>query len=128
LLLPTGPGWGVEINEEVIRAHPPARPVKWTRSSGWPIRYSGCALATLIEMRWSSDVVRPECGRNDASFVASRRLWQCKGIHARKQFTAKRGAIFEDSPPRLDKWFTAIWMIANCKNGISSYEFHRGLA
>jgi L-alanine-DL-glutamate epimerase-like enolase superfamily enzyme len=31
LLIPTGPGWGVEINEEVIRAHPPARPVKWTR-------------------------------------------------------------------------------------------------
>jgi L-alanine-DL-glutamate epimerase-like enolase superfamily enzyme len=31
LLIPTGPGWGVEINEDVIRAHPPARPVKWTK-------------------------------------------------------------------------------------------------
>ena len=31
LLIPTAPGWGVEINEEVIRAHPPARPVKWTK-------------------------------------------------------------------------------------------------
>ncbi len=30
LLMPTGPGWGVEINEDVIRAHPPAQPVKWT--------------------------------------------------------------------------------------------------
>jgi galactonate dehydratase len=30
LLLPTGPGWGAEVNEAVIRAHPPARPVKWT--------------------------------------------------------------------------------------------------
>ena len=27
----------------------------------------------------------------------------------------------------LDKWLTAIWMIANCKNGISSYEIHRAL-
>ena len=25
LLLPTGPGWGTEINEEAVRAHPPAR-------------------------------------------------------------------------------------------------------
>jgi len=31
LLIPTGPGWGAEINEEVLRAHPPARPVKWTK-------------------------------------------------------------------------------------------------
>ena len=33
----------------------------------------------------------------------------------------------EDSPIGLDKWLTAIWMIANDKNGISSYEIHRGL-
>lgn len=26
LLLPTGPGWGAEVNEEVVRAHPPKRP------------------------------------------------------------------------------------------------------
>jgi galactonate dehydratase len=31
LLIPTGPGWGVEINEDVIRAHLPARRVKWTK-------------------------------------------------------------------------------------------------
>lgn len=33
----------------------------------------------------------------------------------------------EDSPIGLDKWLTAIWMIAGAKNGISSYEIHRGL-
>jgi hypothetical protein len=33
----------------------------------------------------------------------------------------------EDSPIGLDKWLAAIWMIANDKNGISSYEIHRGL-
>ena len=27
----SGPDWGVEINEDVIRAHPPTRPVKWTK-------------------------------------------------------------------------------------------------
>jgi L-alanine-DL-glutamate epimerase-like enolase superfamily enzyme len=30
LLLPTGPGWGADVNEEVVRAHPPKRmPVGW---------------------------------------------------------------------------------------------------
>lgn len=27
----------------------------------------------------------------------------------------------------LDKWFTAIWLVANCKNGISSLELHRAI-
>ena len=27
----------------------------------------------------------------------------------------------------MDKWMTAVWMIANCKNGISSYEIARAL-
>jgi hypothetical protein len=38
----------------------------------------------------------------------------------------KVGTIFEDSPISLDKWLTAMW-IANCKNGVSSWEIHRGL-
>jgi L-alanine-DL-glutamate epimerase-like enolase superfamily enzyme len=29
LLIPTGAGWGAEVNEDVVRAHPPLRPVKW---------------------------------------------------------------------------------------------------
>ncbi|MFN5862890.1 MAG: DDE transposase, partial [Pseudanabaena sp.] len=33
----------------------------------------------------------------------------------------------EDSPLGLDKWLIAIWMIANCKNGVSSYEIHRAI-
>jgi len=85
------------------------------------------ALATMVELRWPNGVTCPECGRTDARFISTRRIWECKAVHVRKQFTAKRGTIFEDSPLGLDKWFTAIWMIANCKNGISSYEIHRGI-
>jgi transposase-like protein len=33
----------------------------------------------------------------------------------------------EDSPLGLDKWFAAIWLITNAKNGISSYEIHRAV-
>src|SRR5205085_12442432 len=31
------------------------------------------------------------------------------------------------SPLGYDKWMTTIWMIANDKNGVSSYEVHRGI-
>lgn len=85
------------------------------------------ALATMVELRWPNGVTCPECGRTDVRFIATRRIWECKGAHVRKQFTAKRGTIFEDSPLGLDKWFCAVWMIANCKNGVSSYEIHRAL-
>ena len=39
----------------------------------------------------------------------------------------KVGTIFEDSAVALDKWLAVIWMVANAKNGISSYEVHRAV-
>ena len=83
--------------------------------------------ATMVELRWPTGVHCPTCGRTDVRFVATRRIWECKEKHEKKQFSAKIGTIFEDSPLSLDKWFVAIWMIANCKNGVSSYEIHRAL-
>jgi transposase-like protein len=81
----------------------------------------------MVELRWPSGVHCPTCGRADVRFIATRRLWECKEKHSRRQFSAKVGTIFEDSPIDLGKWFAAIWMVANCKNGISSYEMHRAL-
>jgi ISXO2-like transposase domain len=63
----------------------------------------------------------------DVRFIKTRRIWECKEVHAKRQFTAKVGTIFEDSPLSLDKWFVAIWMVANCKNGVSSYELGRSI-
>ena len=54
-------------------------------------------------------------------------MFQCKAKDCRTQFSAKVGTIFEDSPLGLDKWFVAIWCIANAKNGISSHELHCAL-
>jgi transposase-like protein len=85
------------------------------------------ALRHMVELRWGGTPTCPTCGRTDVRFIATRRLWECKEKHARKQFSAKVGTIFEDSALPLDKWFVAIWMVANCKNGISSYEMARAL-
>jgi transposase-like protein len=85
------------------------------------------ALQTMVSLRWPDGVRCPACGRADVRFVKTRRIWECKGDHAKRQFSAKVGTIFEDSPIGLDKWFVAIWMVANCKNGASSYEVARAL-
>jgi transposase-like protein len=67
----------------------------------------------------------PHCDTQNVAFVSSRKVWSCR--ECRKQFSAKVGTIFEDSPIGLDKWFCAFWLIANAKNGISSYELHRAI-
>lgn len=85
-------------------------------------------LAYLVKMRWPDGVVVcPTCGRTDVSWLAKQKKWQCKSKHSKRQFSAKVGTIFEDSPIGLDKWLIATWMLANCKNGISSYELARDL-
>jgi transposase-like protein len=84
-------------------------------------------LAFMVARRWPNGVECPTCGRKDVRFISTRRMWECKAEHARKQFSCKVGTIFEDSALPLDKWLIAIWMVANCKNGISSYEIGRAL-
>lgn len=83
-------------------------------------------LEYMVARRWPDGVVVcPKCGRNDVRFIPTRRLWECKGKHPKRQFSAKVGTIMEDSPIGLDKWLVAMWMAANCKNGVSSWELHR---
>lgn len=84
-------------------------------------------LAYLVARRWPNGVICPTCGRDDVSFLAKQRKWQCKSAHQRRQFSIKIGTIFEDSPLGLDKWLTAVWMITSAKNGVSSYEVHRAI-
>jgi transposase-like protein len=82
-------------------------------------------LNYLSSRRWPKGVTCPRCGSGDVGFVASRRIWQCKTRHDHAQFSIKAGTILEDSPIGLDKWLLAMWMLANCKNRISSYEISR---
>jgi hypothetical protein len=79
-------------------------------------------------LRWPDGiVVCPTCGRNDVVFLHNQRKWQCKSVHPKRQFSAKVGTIFEDSPIPLEKWLVVVWMLSNCRNGISSYEVGRAI-
>ena len=80
-------------------------------------------LNVFVSIRWPAGISCPYCTAFGPSRIKERQLWQCKSC--RKQFSLKTGTIFEDSPVALGKWFLAMWLIANCKNGISSYELSR---
>lgn len=85
-------------------------------------------LNFMVSLRWPDGTVTcPTCQRDDVRFIPTRRIWECRSKHARRQFSVKVGTIFEDSPIGLDKWLATIWMIANAKNGVSSYEVARSI-
>jgi hypothetical protein len=84
-------------------------------------------VAYLVSKRWKDGVTCPNCGSRVVKYLATRRVWQCKTRHPKSQFSVKVGSVYEDSPIGLDKWLTATWMVANCKNGVSSYEIARSI-
>jgi transposase-like protein len=79
-------------------------------------------------MRWpDGKPVCPSCGCNRYYWLAKQMRWKCRNGKCNKQYSVKVGTIFEESPIKLDKWLIALWLIANCKNGISSYEIARNV-
>lgn len=82
----------------------------------------------FVNMRWPDGVRCAHCGsENVGKLVKSgnRRVWNCKAC--RKQFTAKIGTVFAESPLPLSKWLPALWLVVNAKNGVSSCELARAL-
>lgn len=81
----------------------------------------------FVALRWPEGVRCPRCNSERVSFITTRKTWTCMNCTKKKQFSVKVGTIFEGSPIKLDKWFAAMWMLTNAKNGISSYEIHRAI-
>jgi transposase-like protein len=84
-------------------------------------------IDAVAKMRWPDGVVCPhaECAAKDPYYLSTQKRFKCR--KCRKQFSVKVGSIFEDSPIPLQKWLPAMWMLTNCKNGVSSWEIHRAL-
>jgi len=83
------------------------------------------AFEYAVARRWPDGVRCVYCDTADVAFMATRKKWRCRPCNV--QFSVRVGTIFEDSPIRLGKWYTATWMLINCKNGVSSYEIARAL-
>jgi len=82
----------------------------------------------MLRLRWPDGTLRcPHCGSEKVTYLAKSRVWKCYAKHPRPTFSLKTGTVFEDSPVNLEKWLPALWLVVNCKNGISSCELARAL-
>ncbi len=83
-------------------------------------------IQEVAAVKWpKGEPVCPRCSGKKSLFLKTRLLWKCRDC--KKQYSVKVGTIFEDSAIGLDKWLCAMWMLANCKNRVSSYEVARAL-
>lgn len=82
-------------------------------------------IDTVASMRWADGPVCPDCESRELHYLSNQKRWKCR--KCRRQFSVKVNSIFEDSPISLTKWLPALWLLVNCKNGISSYEIARDL-
>jgi transposase-like protein len=93
------------------------------------IRYfsdENVCIDAVANLRWPDGVPTcPKCVGKSHYYLATQKRWKCKACG--RQFSVKVGTIFEDSPIPLDKWLTALWMLINCKNGVSSYEIAKAI-
>lgn len=84
--------------------------------------------ALMVQLRWPDGKVKcPRCGAERVIFLPKTRVWKCYVGHEKPTFSLKTGTIFEESPLGLEKWLPALWLVVNCKNGISSCELARDL-
>jgi transposase-like protein len=89
--------------------------------------YENCRKA-VEAIRWpSGKVTCPTCGSDNVTWLATQKRYKCYAKHPKAQFSLKVGTIFEDSALGFEKWLPALWLLTNCKNGISSYELGRAL-
>jgi len=99
------------------------------------------AFAHVEAMLWPDGPVCPHCGVVDRAYrlegvrtKATKKnpegkvrhgLWKCR--ECRKQFTVRKGTIFEESHLPLHLWLQAIHLMMSSKKGISSHQLHRVL-
>src|ERR1700733_652430 len=82
----------------------------------------------LMKLRWPDSKVQcPRCGSFDVAYLPNAKVFKCYVKHERQKFSLKVGTILEDSPIPLEKWLPVMWMLTNCKNGVSSWEIHRSI-
>ncbi len=106
------------------RPHPG---IHYPRSVGefqaWFASDADC-LDYLEWLRWPDGFVCPRCGHEDGWRLSDGR-YKCSGCGARSSVTA--GTIFDRTRTPLTVWFTACWLFATGKDGISALSLKRVL-
>jgi len=93
------------------------------------------AFEALEAIVWREGPVCPHCGcmgrvgalKGVKDKKGHERHGLKKCYDCRKQFTVRKGTLFEDSPIPLHVWFQAAYLMCSSKKGISSNQLHRTL-
>ncbi|EQD39703.1 hypothetical protein B1A_16757, partial [mine drainage metagenome] len=81
-------------------------------------------LDYLEWLRWPEGFVCPECSHAGGCRLADGRF-QCAGCGGRTSTTA--GTIFDRTRTPLTVWFSACWLFATQKDGVSALSLQRAL-
>ncbi|CAN5216837.1 hypothetical protein BH20ACT24_BH20ACT24_23010 [soil metagenome] len=77
---------------------------------------AGVANGFVAALRWPDGPECPSCAGKELGYIKTRQLWKCRNKDCRRQFSAKVGTIFEDSPIALGNWLASIWLIADASS------------
>lgn len=81
----------------------------------------------LTKIRWNGNATCTHC-KHDKIYELKGATKRYKCASCRKQFSATKGSIFENSPVSLQKWFVAIYLMTSHKKGISSLQLSKDIS
>ncbi len=84
-----------------------------------------CPFCGVLDRAYDLKGVRSKPSKKNPEGVERHGLKKCKDCG--KQFTVRKGTIFEDSHIPLHMWLQAIHLMVSSKKGISSHQLHRVL-
>ena len=79
----------------------------------------------LERLRWPDGVVCLRCSSKDVTELPKRDLWQCSSC--RYQFSVTTDTIMHRSHLPLHKWFIAVYLTVEAKQGVSANQLARTL-
>lgn len=80
----------------------------------------------LTNLRWAGNVTCVFC-EHEKCYTLKGATKRFKCASCRKQFSATKGTIFENSAIPLQKWFIGIYLLTSHKKGISSLQLSKDL-
>lgn len=84
----------------------------------------GACVAHLEQLRWPHGVVCPWCA-STRKFYRITRGSRYRCCDCRREFSVRKGTIFEESRLPLRKWFAAAWLVSTHRKGIPSTQLAR---
>ncbi|MBN2267307.1 MAG: IS1595 family transposase [Candidatus Babeliaceae bacterium] len=94
----------------------------------WQNRYGTerACEKVLVKIRWPNGFICPRCNSKDASYITTRKVYQCS--QCRYQVSITAGTLFHSTNLSLVKWFWAIYLAATDKGGISALRLAKHMS